>query len=192
MQKRRPVGLGPSSKTCPRWPPQRLHKTSVLRIPKLLSGSIFTLSFDIGAQKLGQPVPESNFVSEENNSFPQPAQVYVPFFLCLTYFPVNGCSVPFSLSTLYSAGVRRFLHSSSVFFILGFISVQGPPNFCASCEKSQFYSTSSRDVYALRLERSKRQACACPFTFTFWYTFVTIPFSSIKKVVRSVPMNVLP
>ncbi len=192
MQKRRPVGLGPSSKTCPRCPPHTRHSTSVLLLPKLSSRSILRFSLDTGAQKLGQPVPESNFVSEENNSFPQPAQVYVPFFLCLTYFPVNGCSVPFSLSTLYSAGVRLFLHSSSGFFILGFISVQGPPNFCARCEKSQVCSNFSRDIYTLRLERSRRQACACPFTFTFWYTFVTIPFSSIKKVVRSVPMNVLP
>src|SRR5262249_4168984 len=28
MQKRNPVGGGPSSKTCPRWAPQRRHMTS--------------------------------------------------------------------------------------------------------------------------------------------------------------------
>ena len=33
MQKRRPVGLGPSSKTCPRWAPQRLQVTSVRIMP---------------------------------------------------------------------------------------------------------------------------------------------------------------
>jgi hypothetical protein len=30
---------------------------------------------ETGAQKLGQPVPESNFVSELNSSFPQPAHM---------------------------------------------------------------------------------------------------------------------
>ena len=40
--------------------------------------------------------------------------------------------------------------------------------------------------------KSRRQTCACPLAFTFRYTFFTIPFSSIKNVVRSVPINVLP
>ena len=34
-QYRRPVGLGPSSKTCPRWPPHSLHDTSVRISPGL-------------------------------------------------------------------------------------------------------------------------------------------------------------
>ena len=152
MQKRRPVGLGPSSKTCPRWPPQRLHKTSVLRIPKLLSGSIFKLSFDIGAQKLGQPVPESNFVSEENNSFPQPAHTYVPSFLWLTYFPVNGRSVPFSLSTWNSSGVRILLHSSFDFFILGFILFKT----CSSISGASFHMRREFD-----LSRLNTFGCCC-------------------------------
>jgi len=126
MQKRRPVGLGPSSKTCPRWPPQRVHKTSVLRIPELVSGSIFTLSFDIGAQKLGQPVPESNFVSEENSSLPQPAQTYTPSFFWSTNFPVNGRSVPLSRSTWNSSGVRILLHSSFDRFIFRIHVIQDP------------------------------------------------------------------
>src|SRR6266478_3068792 len=33
MQYRRPVGCGPSSNTCPRWPPQSLHFTSVRTMP---------------------------------------------------------------------------------------------------------------------------------------------------------------
>ena len=47
---------------------------------KLLSvfNSIFFL---MALEKLGQPVPESNFVPEENNSAPQPAQTYIPLFL---------------------------------------------------------------------------------------------------------------
>jgi hypothetical protein len=41
---------------------------------RLLSGRVSTLSSETGSQKLGQPVPESNFVSELNSSWPQPAQ----------------------------------------------------------------------------------------------------------------------
>lgn len=126
MQKRRPVGLGPSVKTCPRCPSHRLHKTSVLRIPKLVSVFISRLFLEIGAVKLGQPVPESNFVSEENSLFPQPAHTYIPFFLLRRYFPVNGRSVPFSLSTCNSSGVKAFLHSSSDFFVFCFKFITTP------------------------------------------------------------------
>ena len=54
-------GSGPSSKTWPRWPPQRAQTTSVRRMNRLLSGRVSTPSSAIGSQKLGQPVPESNF-----------------------------------------------------------------------------------------------------------------------------------
>src|SRR2546423_11318366 len=39
MQYRRPVGCGPSGNTCPRWPPQFEHMTSVRVIPSVLSDS---------------------------------------------------------------------------------------------------------------------------------------------------------
>src|SRR2546423_3772001 len=39
MQYRRPVGRGPSGKTCPRWPPQLEHMTSVRDIPNVVSVS---------------------------------------------------------------------------------------------------------------------------------------------------------
>jgi len=71
MQYRRPVGSGPSSNTWPRWDPQLAHSTSVRRMSKLRSSFSWTFCFWIGAQKLGQPVPESNFVSEAKSSFPQ-------------------------------------------------------------------------------------------------------------------------
>ena len=41
---------------------------------RLLSALVSTDPFSIGSQKLGQPVPESNFRSEEKSSLPQPAQ----------------------------------------------------------------------------------------------------------------------
>lgn len=74
MQYLRPVGRGPSSNTCPKWDPQLAHSTSVRRMNKLRSTFSSTLSFWTGAQKLGQPVPESYFVSEANSSRPQITQ----------------------------------------------------------------------------------------------------------------------
>jgi hypothetical protein len=73
MQYRFPVGAGPSSKTCPRCPPQVAHITSVLVIPKLRSVSVTTLSRDAGSTKLGHPVPESNLASDWKSSVPHPA-----------------------------------------------------------------------------------------------------------------------
>ena len=70
MQKRCPFGPGPSGKTCPRWPPQRAQVTSVRTIPRLRSSCSSTASATAGSVKLGQPVPESNFVSELNSSRP--------------------------------------------------------------------------------------------------------------------------
>src|SRR5919106_1181152 len=50
---RRPVGFGPSSKTCPRWPPQRAHSTSVRSNTRLRSVRV-TTARGSGFQKLGQ------------------------------------------------------------------------------------------------------------------------------------------
>src|SRR3989338_1473454 len=74
MQNLLPVSVGPSSNTCPRCPWHFLHTTSVRIMPweKSFLNSIFSVF--IGLSKLGHPVPESNFVSEENNSAPHPAQ----------------------------------------------------------------------------------------------------------------------
>jgi hypothetical protein len=41
---------------------------------RLLSASVFTFSSLIGDQKLGQPVPDSNFVSELKSGVPQQTQ----------------------------------------------------------------------------------------------------------------------
>lgn len=74
MQYLRPVGWGPSSNTCPKWEPQLPHSTSVRRMNRPRSSFSDTLAFSMGAQKLGQPVPESYFVLEANSSFPQTTQ----------------------------------------------------------------------------------------------------------------------
>jgi hypothetical protein len=44
----------------------------------VVSVSRCTREGSIGSQKLGQPVPESNFVSAEKSSAPQPAHRYTP------------------------------------------------------------------------------------------------------------------
>jgi hypothetical protein len=47
--------------------------TSTRFIQSDRSTSVSTASVEAGAKKLGQPVPESNFVSELKSSAPQPA-----------------------------------------------------------------------------------------------------------------------
>jgi hypothetical protein len=51
-----------------------VHVTSVRSIPNEKSESSRTFSVAIGCQKLGHPVPDSNFVSELNNADPQQMQ----------------------------------------------------------------------------------------------------------------------
>lgn len=74
MQYLRPVGSGPSSNTCPKWEPQLAHSTSVRRTNKLRSSFSCTRCSSMGAEKLGQPVPESYFVPDAKSSFPQTTQ----------------------------------------------------------------------------------------------------------------------
>src|SRR5437879_13867156 len=106
MQYRRPVGLGPSSNTCPKWAPQLAHSTSVRRMNKLRSAFSSMLSFRTGTQKLGQPVPESYFVSEANRSRPQTTQMYTPGSWLFQYSPVKGRAVPLLMQTEYCNGDR--------------------------------------------------------------------------------------
>src|SRR3989344_1754558 len=69
MQYRFPVGVGPSSKTCPKCEPQRAHVISVLSIPNVPSRCCRVASGS-AASKEGQPVPESNFASDEKSALP--------------------------------------------------------------------------------------------------------------------------
>jgi len=65
-----------------------------------------------GAQKLGQPVPLSNLVLDENAGSSQPAQENVPARCSSSSALVKGRSV---LATEYSycSGVKSLRHSSS-------------------------------------------------------------------------------
>ena len=66
MQYLKPVGFGPSSKTCPKCASHFVHLTSVLVLASELSScSDITESF-IGTKKLGHPHPASNFVCDSN------------------------------------------------------------------------------------------------------------------------------
>src|ERR1051325_3821463 len=113
-QYRRPVGLGPSSNTCPRCAPQRSHRISVRTIPRELSECSATWSLSKGWKKLGQPVPELNFASLENSGSPHSRQMYTPSLWLATRFPQNAGSVPLFRITLASSGLS-FLANSSIF-----------------------------------------------------------------------------
>src|SRR5688572_17762472 len=63
-------------------------------------------------KKLGQPVPDSNFISEVNTGRPQPAHANTPGRFSALSGLVPARSVPSSRSTLYASGGRRFFHSS--------------------------------------------------------------------------------
>src|SRR5438067_552331 len=77
-----------------------------------------TLSSAIGCQKLGQPVPESNFVWASNRGCPQQTQRYTPSCLLFQYSPVKARSVPFSRVTRYWASDNCCRHSASLFTTL--------------------------------------------------------------------------
>src|SRR5215210_6312095 len=73
-----------------------------------------------GCQKLGQPVPLSYFVSDENSGRSQPAHAKVPLRFSWLSGLVLGRSVPCLRSTSYCAGVSSLRHSSSLFSISNF------------------------------------------------------------------------
>src|SRR2546427_11699003 len=59
MQYLSPVGLGPSSNSCPKWAPQLAHSTSVRRMNRVLSCFSRTFLSCTGAQKLAHQVLDS-------------------------------------------------------------------------------------------------------------------------------------
>jgi len=63
--------------------------------------SVVPTAFSSGAQKLGQPVPLSNFVVEEKRSRSQPAQAKLPRRSSCSSGLVNARSVALSRRTAY-------------------------------------------------------------------------------------------
>src|SRR5215472_17802787 len=75
--------------------------------------------FEIGCQKLGHPVPESNLVAESNNAVSQQMHRYRPSACEFQYAPLNARSVPaFRVMMKASCGKSR-CHSASSLTILG-------------------------------------------------------------------------
>src|SRR3989449_11501802 len=63
-------------------------------------------------KKLGQPVPDSYFISEVNRGRPQPAQANTPARFSSLSALVPARSVPSSRSTRNASAGRRLRHSS--------------------------------------------------------------------------------
>src|SRR5918995_459332 len=103
---------------------------------RLRSSSVSTLLSSRGAQKLGQPVPESYLVSDENRGASHATQRYTPSALLPLYSPLKGRSVPFMRVMRYCSGVSSSCHSSSVFCI--FLGVSVMPEFyhAGTCPQS--------------------------------------------------------
>ena len=71
MQYLRPVGAGPSEKTCPRWESPCLLRTSVRFENRWRSSRSTMFPGSRGLVKLGQPVPESYLSVELNSGSPE-------------------------------------------------------------------------------------------------------------------------
>jgi hypothetical protein len=95
--------------------------TSVRRMPWLASSSSFTFRGDTGSQKLGQPVPDSNFDPTLNKSVPQQTHWKKPVCPSAGSEQVvsNGRSVPFRRVISYCSGVSCAFHSASVLTTFG-------------------------------------------------------------------------
>src|ERR1700722_2391221 len=115
MQYRRPVGLGPSSNTWPRCASHSVHATAIRSVPSELSWISRTFSFAIGSQKLGQPVPASNFVAELNSALSQQMQRYIPLTCTFQSFPLYANSVSACRVISNTPEGNCFLPSASVF-----------------------------------------------------------------------------
>ena len=88
-------------------------------MPKLLSVVSTTFSLAMGCQKLGQPVPESNFVFELKRAVSQQMQRKSPLPCSSQPAPVYGRSVPDSRATSKEMGESCCFHASSGFTTVG-------------------------------------------------------------------------
>src|SRR5689334_1874981 len=70
----------------------------------------------IVVKKLGQPVPDSNFIAEVKSGRPQPAQAKMPGRFSSLRGLVPARSVPSSRMTWKDSAGRRFFHSSFASF----------------------------------------------------------------------------
>lgn len=69
------------------WKRQMIHEQG---LPWLKSGLRMSLLSSSGRKKAGQPHPDSYLHSDENNSWPQTIQAYIPFSFNFRYSPEKG------------------------------------------------------------------------------------------------------
>src|SRR2546425_11434333 len=93
MQYRKPLGAGPSSKTCPRWESACADRTSVRAMKSERSVRVWMFAGSSGFVKLGHPVPDSNLSSEEKSGSPDTTATESPGRWLAQYSVWNGGSV---------------------------------------------------------------------------------------------------
>src|SRR3979411_51478 len=108
-------------------------------MPKVESPISQTFSFAIGAQKLGHPVPDSNFVSELNSALSQHTHRYKPLSCKFQYCPVYARSVSARRVTSYASEPNCFLHSTSL------LTTFGTRTFCSRSPASENWTIVTSD-----------------------------------------------
>ncbi len=106
-------------KDMPQVESHRAQSTSSRSIPWLVSRATVTRSEASAWLKLGQPVPESNFVSESKSGFPQAAQTNVPCWWILKHvLEKRNARSPFGASrrTARASGFSATLHRINELF----------------------------------------------------------------------------
>src|SRR5271163_1702011 len=115
-------------------------------MPRVLSCRSST-ALSIAFQKLGQPVPLSNLVVDENRSSPQPAHPKIPGRCSSLSGLLKGVSVDAVRSTAYCWGVRSRRHSASVWLTSNVsLEVLGAPAATESSIETPPASTPSAAV----------------------------------------------
>src|SRR6201981_2725074 len=127
------------------------------------------MALSSGFQKLGQPVPLSNLVSEENSGRSQPAQAKVPLRCSFRSGLDQGRSVPCLRRISYCCGVSCARHSASVFSI---------SNFSVACagdvlKKRKLASPTRPATGASRTRRSIMAVSGGKRAF--WFALNTVP-----------------
>src|SRR3712207_7190688 len=104
---------GPSTKPCPRCPPQREQCTSVRVCQKKVRSVEVPTAPSIDARKLGQPVPLSYLAALSNRGRSQPAQWNRPRRFSRSSGLLPARSVACLRSTSNRSGDKRRRHSAS-------------------------------------------------------------------------------
>src|SRR6202022_4220792 len=127
-------------------------------MPKVESRISRTFSFAIGAQKLGHPVPDSNFVSELNRALSQPTQRYKPLSCTFQYCPVKARSVSARRVMSNAFDPNCFRHSASL------LTTLGTRTFCSRFPASENWTIVTSDSLEPASETAGAAATGGDFT----------------------------